>query len=76
MEINDFVKLFAEQFDETDATVFTPETHFRDLDEWSSIVALTLINAVIDECGVQLKGNDIKNSNTIQEIYDIVKSRL
>lgn len=76
MEINDFVKLFADQFDETDAAVFTPETHFRDLDEWSSIVALTLINAVIDECGVQLKGNDIKSSNTIQDIYDIVKSRL
>lgn len=29
MELNDFVVHFAEQFDETDAAVFTPELFFR-----------------------------------------------
>ena len=35
MEIKEFVENFAAQFDETDASVFTAETRFRDIDEWS-----------------------------------------
>lgn len=33
MELNDFVAKFAEQFDETDASEFTPETYFHELEE-------------------------------------------
>jgi acyl carrier protein len=75
MEIEKFVQLFAEQFDETDPSVFTPDTHFRDIDEWSSIVALTVINAVIDEYGVQLRGDDIKSSETVKDIFVKLQSR-
>lgn len=75
MDITKFIQDFAEQFDDTDAGAFTAETKFRDLDEWSSIVALTVINMVIDEYGVQLKANDIINSNTIQDIFNIVQNR-
>ena len=38
MEIKEFIQNFADQFDETDASVFTPETVFHDLDEWSSLI--------------------------------------
>ena len=31
MELDDFIQNFAEQFDETDASVFTPETVFQNL---------------------------------------------
>ncbi len=30
MEIKEFIANFADQFDETDAEVFTPETKFRE----------------------------------------------
>ena len=30
MEMNEFVAHFAEQFEDTDASVFTPETNFRE----------------------------------------------
>ena len=43
MTIENFIKLFAEQFDDTDLSVFTPETSYRELDEWSSLVALSVI---------------------------------
>lgn len=38
MEIKEFVQNFAEQFDETDAAVFTPELAFRELEEWSRLL--------------------------------------
>ena len=75
MEINDFVQQFAEQFDETDASVFTPSTEFKDLDEWSSLIALSIIAMVDEEYDVTLKGDDIKGAKTIQDLFDNVKSK-
>lgn len=75
MEINQFVANFAEQFDETEASVFTSETNFRELEEWSSLTALSIIAMVDEEYDIALKGDDILKSNSIQELFDIVKSK-
>jgi acyl carrier protein len=75
MEIKDFIQNFAEQFEETDASVFTAETKFKELDEWSSLIALSVIAMADEEYDVTLKGEDIRNSSTIQDLFDIVNSR-
>lgn len=76
MEINEFVAHFAEQFEETNANEFGPETKFRELDEWSSLIALSVIAMVDEEYDVTLKGDDVRNSSTIEDLYNIVKSRM
>ncbi len=76
MEMQEFIENFAAQFDDTDAAVFTAETQFRTLDEWSSLIGLSVIAMCAEEYGVILKGDDIKSSNTIQDIYDKVQSKL
>lgn len=76
MELKDFVANFAEQFEETDVSVFTAETRFRDLNEWSSLISLSLIAMVDMEYDVKLKGKDIKNSQTIEDLFNIVKSKM
>ena len=42
MELQKFIENFAAQFDDTDASVFTAETVFHDLEEYSSLIALSL----------------------------------
>ena len=76
MEIKEFVEKFAEQFDETDASVFTPETKFREIDEWSSLLALSIIAMVDDEYDVTLKGDDIRSSETVEDIFNKVASKV
>ena len=76
MDLQEFVQHFAEQFDETDASVFTPQTKFHDLEEWSSLIGLSVIGMVDEEYDVALKGNDVKGSVTIEDLYNIVKSRV
>ncbi len=76
MELNDFIANFAEQFDETDAGVFTAETVFHDLDEYSSLIALSIIAMVDEEYDVALKGDDMKSAVTIEDLYNIVKSKM
>lgn len=70
-----FIKYFAAQFDETEASEFTSNTVFKDLDEWSSLLALAVIAMADEEYKVKLKGEDIRNAKTIEDLYNIVKSK-
>ncbi len=75
MELEQFIQSFAEQFDETPVESFTAETVFKSLEEWSSLMALSIIAMVDEEYGIILKGEDIRNSRTIADLYNIVSSK-
>jgi acyl carrier protein len=76
MELKKFIENFASQFDETEMAEFQPTTVFKQLKEWSSIIALSIIAMVDEEYNAKLKGNDIKESSTIEDLFNIVKSRI
>ena len=75
MEIKEFIENFADLFDETDASVFTVETKFRDLEEWSSLIALSTMSMIDDEYDVQLTAEQMRNANTVQDLIDIVNAQ-
>lgn len=75
MEIKEFIENFADQFDDTEASELNAETKFKELDEWSSLVALSVIAMVDEEYDVAIKGDDIRASETIQDLFNIVESR-
>lgn len=70
MDINTFIDNFASQFDDTSADQIKPDTVFRDLEEWSSLIALSIIAMADEEYGVTLKGDDIRNAKTIQDVFN------
>ena len=74
--LEEFVDLFAEQFDETDASEITATTVFHDLDEYSSLIALSIIAMVDEEFDVALKGDDMRAAVTIEDLYNVVKNKL
>jgi len=75
MEINHFIQNFAAQFDDIEVEKFNPEVKFRDLDEWSSLRALSVIAMTNEEYDVFLTGEDIRNSQTIQDLFQIINSK-
>ena len=75
MELKDFIENFAQQFDDTDASEIKAETVFKELEEWSSLIALSVIAMVDEEYDVTIKGDDIRNSNTIEDLFNLVKSK-
>ncbi|MCC8175105.1 MAG: phosphopantetheine-binding protein [Bacteroidales bacterium] len=76
MELNEFVENFADQLEDTDASEISASTVFKELEEWSSLLALSVIAMVDEEYDVALKGDDIRTANTIEDLYDTVKSKL
>ena len=75
MDINSFVTNFAGIFDDTDASLITASTKFRDLEEWNSLVALSLIAMVDEEYQVKLTGEEIKNSTTPEDIFNVINNK-
>lgn len=74
--LDEFVVLFAEQFDETDASEIQSSTVFHDLDEWSSLIGLSIIAMVDEEFDVALKGDDVKTSVTVEDLYNKIIAKL
>jgi acyl carrier protein len=76
MELQKFVQNLADQFDETDPSEIQAGTNFRQLAEYSSLVALSIIAMVDEEYNVRLKGDDIRNSQSVEQLYNLVKERV
>ena len=72
MTLDEFVKAFAAEFDDTPADQFTPATNYRELEEWGSLVALSIISMVDEEMDVQITGADLRNSRTIEDLYNVI----
>lgn len=75
MDLKNFIENFASQFEETDVKEFNADTVFKELAEWSSMMALSIIAMVDEEYDIRIKGEDIRSSKTITDLFEIVKSR-
>lgn len=75
MELKEFIENFANQFDDTDASEIQADTVYKELDEWSSLIALSVIAMVDEEYDVTIKGDDIRNSNTVEDLFNVVKAK-
>ena len=75
MELQEFIKKFAELFEDTDPNEIQPDTNFRELYEWSSLTALSVMAMVADEHEILLIGEDIRKAGTVNELYQILKNK-
>lgn len=75
IDINDFIYRFSQELDQTDPRTINPDTKFRDLDEWSSLLAINLV--AIAEGGLRSKFdmNDLNQCDTIADLYEKIISK-
>jgi len=75
MNVEEFITNLEEEFDDLEPGSLKPESHFRENFEWNSINALILIALVKTEYDVAINAEDISSSKSIQDLFDIVKSK-
>ena len=75
MTLDEFIKAFAAEFDDTPEEQFTPATNYKELDEWSSLVALSIISMVDDEMDKRLTGADLRSSSSIEELFNLLEAK-
>ncbi len=75
MDAQQFVNDFAAQFEETKPEQIALNTPFRSLSEWSSMMALVVIAMVDEKYKVSLTGEEIKASQTVEDLFRVVESK-
>jgi acyl carrier protein len=75
MTLNEFVMAFAQEFDEAPIDLFTPNTVFKELKEWDSLAALSIIAMVDEKMEKRITGADIRSSNTVEDLFNIINTK-
>ena len=75
MELQEFVNLIADQFDDTPKEIFIAETKFRELEEYDSLVALSIIAMVDEELEKKITGADIRTCESIEDLFKLAASK-
>ena len=74
MTLDEFVKAFAAEFDETPAEQFKSDTVFKGLDEWGSLTALSVIALAMEGFGKKITGADLRACSTIEDLYNLIQT--
>ena len=76
MTINKFFEHFCEELDETDIDEISIKTDFKNIEEWDSLVALSIIAMIDEEFEILITGSDMNSSTTIEDLYNLILSKL
>lgn len=75
MELNDFIKNFADLFEDTDTSEFSAETVYQDLDEWGSLITMSVIAMARTKYNKAVTGKEIHSCETIAELFDLIAAK-
>jgi acyl carrier protein len=75
MDLKLFIQNFESIFFEIEKNSITPNTNFRDIEEWSSLLALSLIALIDETYSIKLTGEEIQNSKTVLDLYNIISKK-
>lgn len=70
--MEEFLNNFKNLFEDKEAESMTMFTPFRNLEEWDSIMGLSVIGMIDDEYGVEFNADDMKKCHIVKDIYDLV----
>lgn len=75
MDKQEFLAIFAEQFDETDTEEIQLNTYFHQLEEWSSIIGMCILAMAKTEYGKSISGAELKECETVEDVFDLIASK-
>lgn len=75
MTIEEFTKKLEQELEDLESGTLKPDTNYRDLKNWSSMYALVIIAFIDFNFDVTLNGNDLKGTQTVSDLYNLVKAK-
>ena len=71
----DFLNRFRDQFEDTDPESIELSTVYKDLDEWSSLLVMSVIAMVKMEYGKTVTGTEIRHCNTVEDLFNAIVAK-
>lgn len=76
MTLDEFTHKLEGELEDIEPGTLTPDTDYRSLKNWSSMYALIIIAFVDMQFNVTLNGQDMKSTNTVKDLYELVQKKL
>lgn len=76
MDLNNFVKLIADQFEEEDIDKVDVNCIFSKIDSYDSLTRMSIISSIEDETGVIITLKELEGISSIKELFSLVESRI
>jgi acyl carrier protein len=75
MDKNEFLANFVEQFEDTDPSEIQFDTKFHDLEEWSSLVGMTVLAMAKVSYNKTITGEELKKCVTVEDVYNLINNK-
>jgi len=73
--IDEFISKLEKEFEEMKPGTLKPNSNYREMENWSSMHALIIIAFIDAEFNILLKGDDLRSTQTINDLYELVKNK-
>ena len=74
MDLSDFIKNFANLFEETEPDNIKADTVYTELEDWDSVIVLSLITMIDEEYGVVVDVDEMSEAQTVEDLFNYVES--
>jgi acyl carrier protein len=75
MKLEEFIEIFANQFDDTDASEIQADTEYQELEEWSSLTAMSMIAMAKTQYGKTITGREVRSCKTVEDLFNLIASK-
>lgn len=74
--LEEFTRELEKEFDDITPNTLTPNKNYREIPNFSSMYALIIIAFVDSKCDILLNGQDLKSTQTVKDLYDLIQYKL
>ncbi|MCX6158484.1 MAG: acyl carrier protein [Ignavibacteriae bacterium] len=75
MEMTNLIKNLEDAIEGSPAGSFSNETEFKTTAEWNSLALLSVLAMIDSEYEIEISNDELKEINTVQELYDFIVSK-
>ena len=76
MDVNELIEKIENEIEEIKPGVLKPDTNYRNIEGWSSMHALIIIALIDTEYNVTITGADLRSCENVNDLFNIIKSRV
>ena len=75
MNIQDLLDLFNSVVNQEGKAEILPTTEFKELEEWSSLTAFTLVEEIGAKYNIRIRGIELRRCTTIEDLLELLNSK-
>lgn len=75
MDLKSFIENFADQFDDVEVNDIQADTVYQEIEEWSSLTAMSLIAMSKTIYGKTITGREVRSCKTVEDLYNLIASK-